>query len=296
MTTCNVEIVQAFISKEGGGNPAGIVIEADSLSKHQRQKIAATVGLSETAFLSKSSHANYKVEFFTPTKQIPLCGHATVGAFGLLQQRGMLKGDNFKMETLAGIIPVYSDSGAMFMEQKAPVYTALTETEIELAVRAIRSTPAQLLKGFEPLIVDTGGPFLVIGVRDPIQLMKLVPDLKEIAEISSHFDLVGFYLFATQAQSKEHDATARMFAPNFGIKEESATGMAAGPLGCVLHDKLGIKKDRLVIEQGYLMKPPSPSHLEVRLQIANGSQSDTAVSSLRVGGRSAVVRTQQVEI
>jgi len=295
MTKCNVEIVQAFTSENGGGNPAGVVLGADALSKQQRQKVAAAVGVSETAFLSKSSQADYRVEFFTPTKQIPLCGHATVGAFGLLQQRAILKGSSFKMETLAGIVPVHSADGSIFMEQKAPVYTPLSETEIELAVRAIRGTPAQLLKGFEPLIVDTGGPFLVMGIRDSIQLMKLVPDLKEIAEISAHFDLVGFYLFAIQAQSKEHDATARMFAPHFGIKEESATGMAAGPLGCVLHDKLGVNKDRLLIEQGYLMKPPSPSHLEVRLQLAN-SGGEAAVSSLLVGGRSAVVRVQQVEI
>ncbi|MEI9908479.1 MAG: PhzF family phenazine biosynthesis protein [Bacteroidota bacterium] len=58
-----------------------------------------------------------------------------------------------------------------------------------------------------------------------------------------------------------------MFGPYYGIPEESATGMAAGPLACYLHDKLGQGKKHFLIEQGYFMQHPSPSLLIADLEI-----------------------------
>jgi PhzF family phenazine biosynthesis protein len=83
-----------------------------------------------------------------------------------------------------------------------------------------------------------------------------------------------------------------MFAPYYGISEESATGMAAGPLACYLHDYLEIKKENFLIEQGYLMQPsPSPSVLTANLHVENGQ-----ISSLMVGGRAQVSSMIQVHV
>jgi PhzF family phenazine biosynthesis protein len=85
-----VRVVNAFVDGERGGNPAGVVLQADALSAAQKQAIAAQVGLSETAFVSCSQSAAFKLEFFTPTRQIAHCGHATVAAFSLLRQLGLV--------------------------------------------------------------------------------------------------------------------------------------------------------------------------------------------------------------
>jgi PhzF family phenazine biosynthesis protein len=82
-----------------------------------------------------------------------------------------------------------------------------------------------------------------------------------------------------------------MFAPRYGIDEESATGMAAGPLGCYLHDKLQNKKSQFLIEQGYLMSQSSPSVIDVRLQTKHGS-----IVSLMAGGKAAVSEIRHIEI
>lgn len=74
-----------------------------------------------------------------------------------------------------------------------------------------------------------------------------------------------------------------MFAPRYGISEEAATGMAAGPLACYLHDHLGVRKPRLVIEQGVFLTPPSPSELIAELTL----DGDT-ITALRVGDRARV--------
>lgn len=82
-----------------------------------------------------------------------------------------------------------------------------------------------------------------------------------------------------------------MFAPRYGIDEESATGMAAGPLACYLYDRLKMEKDEFLIEQGHLMSPASPGLITVDLQIKKG-----AIIRLMAGGKAAVSETRHVEI
>lgn len=78
------------------------------------------------------------------------------------------------------------------------------------------------------------------------------------------------------------DATTRMFAPQFGIPEERATGMAAGALGAFLHDFLGLGPG-LRIEQGRYMTPTAPSLIEVGLDFA-----DDRVVGVMAGGEATV--------
>ncbi|MBS7691614.1 PhzF family phenazine biosynthesis protein [Pseudomonas lalucatii] len=75
-----------------------------------------------------------------------------------------------------------------------------------------------------------------------------------------------------------------MFAPYYGIAEEAATGMAAGPLACFLHDLMGVSGERLLIEQGHLMHPPSPSVISVELRLEEGR-----IVGLLAGGRARVM-------
>ena len=82
-----------------------------------------------------------------------------------------------------------------------------------------------------------------------------------------------------------------MFAPRYGIKEESATGMAAGPLACFLHDKIRIDKDVFLIEQGHLMNPASPSVITVKLDIHNKK-----IKKLMVGGGARVMKSITIMI
>ena len=82
-----------------------------------------------------------------------------------------------------------------------------------------------------------------------------------------------------------------MFAPRYGIAEESATGMAAGPLACFLNDHMGQVKEKYEIEQGYSMNPSSPSCINVVL-----SKEGLAIRSLKAGGTAAITRFEEIEI
>ena len=93
-----VQVINAFTDNGTGGNPAGVVFQAERFSQSQKQLIAANAGFSETAFVSPSQTADFKLDFFTPTRQIPHCGHATIATFGYLRQTGQITRDSSSKE------------------------------------------------------------------------------------------------------------------------------------------------------------------------------------------------------
>lgn len=291
-TRVDVNIVNAFVASDDGGNPAGVVLDADGLSPAQKQAIAGKVGLSETAFVSRSQQADFKLEFFTPTRQIAHCGHATVAVFSYLSSLGRVTTQQSSKETIDGTRAIMLSDGMAFMEQKAPRYQELGEpVSVEAVMKSLGLTRADVHPEIAPLVVNTGNSFMLIPLRDEKTLASLEPDMAAITEISERLDLIGYYAFTTETKQAASDAAARMFAPRYGIPEESGTGMAAGPLGCLLHDRMNVKKPEIVIEQGYLMRPPSPSALFVRLDVVDG-----AIRGLLAGGRALVSKTIQVEL
>ncbi|WP_339845637.1 PhzF family phenazine biosynthesis protein [uncultured Halopseudomonas sp.] len=279
-----VPIVSAFVDGDSGGNPAGVVLDAERFSSEQKQMIAAAVGLSETAFVSASDLADIKLEFFTPTQQIAHCGHATIATFSYLSQNGLLTSDDSSKETIDGCRSIKIVHESAYMEQKAPRYEPLTDDHHQLVLRSLGINSADLIAGASPTLVNTGNSFVVVGIRDADVIQGLEPDFALIEELSDALDLIGLYVFSFDGVGDGRDAGARMFAPRYGIQEESATGMAAGPLACYLREHVGLDKQAFVLEQGQWMSPASPSLINVRLHIgANGK-----IESLFAGGRASL--------
>jgi PhzF family phenazine biosynthesis protein len=293
MNVITLYVVNAFVESSRGGNPAGIVFDADSLTPETKQFIAAQAGLSETAFVSKSDLADFKLEFFTPTKQIPHCGHATIATFSYLVQQGRISGSQSSKETIDGTREILISGEMAFMEQKAPRYWSLNESTLTVAnvLDSLGLTATDLIQGKSPTIVSTGNAFMVIPVQSEAALAAIAPNWEAIAKISETLDLIGYYVYTSQTQVNQRDAAARMFAPYYGIQEEAATGMAAGPLACFLYDQVGIKQREFLIEQGYLMQPSSPSVLTVQLNLEDGQ-----IQNLMVGGTAIVSKTMEIEL
>ena len=80
----HVYVMSAFSKENKGGNKAGVVLNREDLTVRQKMAIAKELGYSETAFVTHSDVADYKIEYFTPTDEVPLCGHATIATFSLL--------------------------------------------------------------------------------------------------------------------------------------------------------------------------------------------------------------------
>ena len=285
-----IHIINAFTDGNSGGNPAGVVINANEFDQAQKQRIAAEAGLSETAFISDSEVADFKFEFFTPTRQIAHCGHATIAAFSYLAQQGKVPNSKSSKETIDGTRAIFIRGDRAFMEQKAPHYQFDgLDTDVIMTTLGLKNT--DLVPGYKPLIVNTGNSFMIVPLENQAALAGIRPNFDTIEQISNTFDLIGYYPFTLETQRPGHHAAARMFAPAYGIPEESATGMAAGPLACYLYDQLGIKQRRLVIEQGWFMSPPSPSEIIVDLAV-----DEEHIVSLMAGGHAKLMHAITVQI
>ncbi len=286
-----VEIVNAFVDGAVGGNPAGVVLDADRLSHAEKLHVAQRVGLSETAFVSASDVATFKLEFYTPTRQIAHCGHATIATFCRMRELGRIGDGTLSKETIDGTREIIVDGETAYMQQRGPAYTAIEagSTLERRVLESLRIAHSDLAAGLAPMIVNTGNAFILVPMRDPQALATLQPDMDAVTAISNELDLIGYYPFAMQAQRPGRNATTRMFDPRYGIDEESATGMAAGPLACYLHDRADISNNRFVLEQGWFMQPPSPSVIQVDLDIENG-----AIRGLMAGGRARSVSSMRL--
>lgn len=283
----NVQILNAFAENGKGGNPAGVVLNADDLSHRNKLEISKKVGLSETAFVSKSMTDDFKLDFFTPTKQIAHCGHATVATFSYLKQIGALKNDSSSKETIDGSRKIELIGDLAFMEQLAPKYTDVRNKE-SVVLKSLGLKKSDLIPNAPIQLVNTGNSFILVPVKNNEILKNIIPDFDLISEVSDAFDLIGYYVFSTDTES---DATSRMFGPRYGILEESGTGMAAGPLACYLFDILNIKKNSFHIQQGKYMKDPSPSLIIVNLRIV-----DQKIKHLMAGGKGILNRQLEVVI
>lgn len=288
--TVEIQILNAFVDNNSGGNPAGVVLDADDLTTSQKLKIAKAVGLSETAFVSTSETADFKLDFFTPTKQIAHCGHATIATFSYLSQLGKIPNPITSKETIDGDRKVRVSNGLAFMEQKAPSYTNVSSKKREI-LASLSLQEEDLLEGATLSMVNTGNSFFIIPVANAQILKNIQPNFDLINQLSEEFDLIGYYVFTLDVEDEDRDVTTRMFAPRYGIEEEAGTGMAAGPLACYLYDKLEIKKNTFSIQQGKFMTPASVSLIIAELDVVNEE-----IVGLMAGGKGVAVSKRIIDL
>ncbi len=285
-----VQILNAFAENGKGGNPAGVVLNADELTVENKLEISRKVDLSETAFVSSSKTEDFKLDFFTPNKQIAHCGHATVATFSYLKQIGALKNASSSKETIDGKRSIEMIGDLAFMEQLSPKYIDVSHKE-KAILTSLGLKKEDLMPNAPIQLVNTGNSFILVPVKNKEVLKNIIPDFNLISEISETFDLIGYYVFSTDTDHTEYDATSRMFGPRYGILEEAGTGMAAGPLAGYLYDTLKIKKKSFRIQQGKYMTVPSPSLIIVNLHIEKGE-----IQQIMAGGKGLLHKQLEIEL
>ena len=274
MTQVDVYLIQAFSISGQGGNLAGVVLQADTLTDFQKQSIAKQVGVSETAFVNQSDKADFQLSFFTPTVEVDFCGHATLSAFWLLHHLKHIHAGCYQQETKAGVLDVeVASNGDVFMSQGLPIWSTEFYAEDIAPMLGIESR----------LIVQLGLPIQalstgLVDVMIPVPygaLDRLVVDLDSIARFCQQQRCVGFHVFEMNPPNSSYTASCRNFAPLVGIPEESATGSSSGALACYLNRYLGYEQS--VFEQGRAMKMSSRIMTKLTLQ-------EEEVRQVQVGG------------
>ncbi|KHL92368.1 phenazine biosynthesis protein PhzF [Paenibacillus sp. IHB B 3415] len=289
----NVKVytLNAFAKNGGGGNPAGVVLDAGLMNDAEMQRTATEVGFSETAFVEKSLLADYKLRYFTPASEVDLCGHATIAAFYLMHTMKMVGEGTSTLETGAGILEVsISREGDVYLSQALPqFYDILPREEIAASLRI----SADDLAGELPIqIVSTGLRDILIPIGSRVLLAGIQPDFNAIAAISKKYEVIGYHLF-TMDTSDAAAAECRNFAPLYDIPEESATGTSNGALLSYLYkygQLSGQQAQHTMFRQGYTMHCPS----EIKAGLSLNSEGE--IIRVQVGGVAAGIEHRSIVI
>jgi trans-2,3-dihydro-3-hydroxyanthranilate isomerase len=279
MTETRALLVDAFTEESCAGNVAGVVPEAGDLSDDQMQAIAAELGASETAFVRPSDSADRRIRYFSPTREIDLCGHATIASHAHLFADGVIDAGEHTLETNVGVLDIeVTADGVVWMTQNVPEVREVDLTYEEVADVVGSTVPA--LRGASddlPLAVaDTGLPFLVVPMTYLSDLGDATPDFDAVEVLAEEVDAAGVYAFCFDTLDGDSTLHGRAWVPGAGIDEDPVTGTASGATGAYLEhfDAFGGDvADEMVFEQGHFVDRAG----RVRVQVQDGD-------APRVGG------------
>lgn len=259
MDTRRAHLVDAFTDEPLSGNVAGVVPDAGGLAEEQLRAIAAELGASETAFLFPSEEADRRIRYFTPTREVDLCGHATIASHGFLRSTGEIDSGTHTLETNVGVLEIEIDEdGTVWMAQAEPSVHRV-DADYDRLADALGIDRAALVDVGDELptaVASTGLAFLVVPVAFLESLGDATPDAAAIEELSTAFDVAGIYAFTFDTLASESTLHARMFAPAVGVPEDPVTGTASGACGAYL-DHVGAfdgdAPEELRFEQGHFL-------------------------------------------
>jgi PhzF family phenazine biosynthesis protein len=244
--------IDSFTDVPFKGNPAGVTF-GDKLTEKEKQLVAREMNLSETAFISKSKSADYKLQWFTPTSEVKICGHATIASLHFLKERKLLKTNKqISFETLSGILNCNCDGKYYFMQLPVPKLSVYKNSKEDL-LNILRVKTNSYSQALPFMIVNRETCY--INVHSLEVLKNIEPDynaLLKLGKIKKEFRIIVVYTLETF--NKSSSAHSRCFVPYYGINEDPVTGSTNGPLLLVLI-KLGLLKPQqnifsVTFEQG----------------------------------------------
>lgn len=230
--------IDAFTTHPYGGNPAAVIANAEGLTTDQMQLIAREFNNSETAFILPPNGTDHDVliRFFTPTTEVPSCGHATIAAHYVRALEGEITEETLIQKTGAGLMPmrISLERGQLLiaMTQSAPVFYPPLSLGLAKRVLHALNADAQTYSGLPIQVVSTGHSKVMIPLVDKAQVDALRPDMPALTGLSAEIGCNGYFAFCINSGGDL--VYGRMFAPSIGITEDPVTGNANGPAGAYL--------------------------------------------------------------
>ena len=281
------------------GNQLAVFLDGRGLSTERMQVLAREMNFSESTFIlpAEAAGTGVRMRIFTPTTEMPMAGHPTIGSTFALAHMGLIRPATPRFVFGLGVGPVPVDlewKGSRltfaWMTQLNPTFGRRADARAEVAA-AIGLTEADLLPDRPVQEVSCGVPFLMVPIRSPEAVDRATSDATAFRRLTASTGIdLPIFLFAMSQSGSTHTVHSRMFAPEFGIVEDPATGIASGPLGCYLlrYSLLGPDAaTRIVSLQGVKMGRPSRIHIAI-------SSTGDEITEVKVGGTAVLVASGEL--
>lgn len=193
--------VDVFTARVGFGNPVAVVIDGEGLTDDEMARFANWTNLSETTFVlpPTTAEADYRVRIFTPSEELPMAGHPTLGTCRALIDAGVIPNrGHWMQETAAGLIEIRASDGGV-LSFRAPT-AAVSDSPIELTALT------RILGGIEPadpMLIHVG-PYWLTGRLDLADLDALRIDPTDFLETIDPKLATGINLYAVDDERQAH--------------------------------------------------------------------------------------------
>lgn len=286
----------AFTDKPGKGNPAGMCFDCDGRSDEVMQSIAKQVGYSETAFVSTPTvpNADYRFRFFTPGREVDLCGHATVATvIALSEQLDFRSNRKICIETKAGLLEIIydADKKEVVMEQANAKFEMFDGNFREL-LETIELTEDSFDERYPIVYGNTGIWTCVIPIKDLKSFKEMVPHNEKFQYVLKKHPHASLHLFCEDAINEYCKMHARHFSGSgMGSIEDPVTGTASGVMGAyyIKYMYPELRKTEFLIEQGQDMGKDGFCR-------TYASKLDNGEISVKIAGTGAFLTKKIVEI
>jgi trans-2,3-dihydro-3-hydroxyanthranilate isomerase len=265
--TYRYRVVDVFTDQQLEGNPLAVFPDSSGIDDVTMQKIAKELNLSETSFVIPATRADCAagLRIFTPKKEMAFAGHPTIGTSFILLDEGIIPVDRkqFVLEEKVGPVPIRVDTGPCpLIWLRTPQIREGRTFDRMVCAQVLGLDTGDLLDA-APQLMSAGNPTIFIALKDR--------DAVDRAWLDSHGSIVlkGEYhepICVFVFTPTPYGAYSRMFAPEYGIVEDPATGSSTGPLAAFMirHGLIsGAADTRFISEQGTKMGRRSTLHVHI---------------------------------
>lgn len=263
----------AFADTPGGGNPAGIVLQATRSTDAQMQATAAEIGYAETAFVTESAIGgdtrHLRLRYFSPIAELPFCGHATIATAVALAER--IGAGGFVFETAAGAVTIETtatpDAITASFTSVEPHVEDFVGDALPRLLGLLGTDESRLDPSYPPRVSFAGNrhPIIVFSDRGEFDSFAFDPDA-----MRALMDEQGWQGTVTTAfPTGRAEFDTRNLFPVGAITEDPATGSAAAALGGYLR-ALGLVEAPTDIEITQGSHIGRPSRLLVHIPTTGG--------------------------
>jgi PhzF family phenazine biosynthesis protein len=223
--------LDVFTDRPGGGNPLGVVLDAQGWDADDMQRFAVWSNLVETTFLLPpgDARANYRLRIFTPTREIPFAGHPTIGsAHAALATGFVTPAATLVQQCGAGLLSIHCEGEGTTQQlfvQSPPARVLRTGLDADPQLRAILAHVE--LGRLEPAFVEGGRCWWVAEFGSEAALRGWHPSHAAIHALALASNSLGICAFA-RCSRRDYDVVVRAFPAGVGIVEDPASGAANG--------------------------------------------------------------------